>query len=192
MFRRTITLLTAVLVATTLVACDIKPSGPREPSPTDFFTVNTLPYAYTVLGPVDQAYRVVAAHRGWSQADIDAWAPFVVYDVIAKESGGCFNVRRGARMAESGVSCKIARQGHGSDSGFGQVISIHYRGWLCRQERLCSSHDITLNAWNSMTAVLALVERSGRQPWCYNDFARRYHPGCATAPRNAPVPSSTM
>lgn len=191
MFKRFTAALSVVLAVFVSTACEPSPQRP-EPDPTAFFTVNTLPYAFTVLDPVDQAYRIVAAERGWTQGDIDAWAGFLVYDVIAKESGGCYNVRGGARMAEPGVSCVIARQGRKQDSGFGQLVAVHYRGWLCEQEQLCSAHDITLNAWNSMTALLALVERAGKQGWCYNAWARSYHPGCASAPKNPPVPASTM
>lgn len=181
-------LLVSVLSVGALTACEVAPAERPEPDPAAFFTVNTLPYAYTVLEPAEQALRIVAEERGWSQADIEAWVPFLVYDVIAKESGGCYNVRGGAKMAEPGVSCVIRRQGKGGDSGFGQVIGMHYRGWMCEQERLCSSADITLNAWNSMTALLALVERSGKQGWCWNAWARSFHSGCKHAPGAPPIP----
>jgi hypothetical protein len=174
--------LVAVVVA--LAGCDVAPSV-REPSPVDWYTVNAQPYSYGDLGPVEVAYRTVARHRGWSEATIEAWLPFIVHDVVKGESGGCYNVRRGVRLANGGQGCAIARQGRGSDSGFGQLISLHYRspsGALCRDEELCSADAITATAWDSMTALLWLVERSGRHGWCYNARARSYHPGCSTAP----------
>ena len=183
-------LIASVLSIGTLAACEVAPREVKEPDPVAFYTVNTLPYAYTNVEPAREAYRIVATERGWSEADIAAWEPFLVDDVIAKESGGCYNVRGGAKMAEPGVSCLIRRQGKGGDSGFGQVIGMHYRGWLCDQEQLCSSADITLNAWNSMTALLALVERSGKHGWCWNAWARGFHPGCRTAPNAPPVPQA--
>lgn len=184
-------LVVSVLSVLSLSACEFARGERREPDPMAFFIVNTLPYAYSNIEPAREAYRIVAAERGWSEADIAAWETFIVDDVIARESGGCYNVRGGARMAESGVSCKIRRQGRGSDSGFGQVTGIHWRGWLCEQEQLCSHADITLNAWNSMSALLALVERNGRHDWCWNDWARSFHPECKRAPRTPPVPQHT-
>ena len=189
-FRRLVGALVLSALSIVITSCESGAPQRREPDLTALFTVNTLPYAFTVLGPAETAMRIVAAERGWSQADIDAWVPFLVYDVIAKESGGCYNVRGGAIMAEPGVSCAIKRQGRKQDSGFGQLVKVHYSGWLCHQEGLCSADDITLNAWNSMTALLALVERSGKHGWCYNAWARSYHRGCSSAPASPPVPSS--
>jgi hypothetical protein len=155
--------------------------------------VNDLPYSYRDMTPVLWAYRAVTEERGWAQEDIDAFENFVVNDVIYGESGGCPNVRGGAIM--KGDGCEVKRQGRKSDSGFGQVIRIHYRypnGWLCKQESLCSADDITSNAWNSMTALVALIERDGKRPWCYSAAARRYHRGCATAPRHKPVVNQVL
>lgn len=158
-----------------------------EPDPADFFLVNTQPYSYQDLGPVNIAYEVVARYRGWSEATIGAWRDFLVNDVIAKESGGCYNVRGGVQFADGGAGCAIARQGRRQDSGFGQLVAVHYQypnGWLCQQEGLCSADALTENAWNSMSGLLALVERGGKQGWCYDARARNYHRGCATAPSN--------
>jgi hypothetical protein len=173
-----------------LSACESAREEISEPDPTVFFAVNTLPYSYGDLAPVDQAYDLMTQERGWSPESAAAYKNFIVYDVIAKESGGCYNVRGGVKFANGGVGCQIARQGRGSDSGFGQLVSVHYRypnGWLCQQEGMCSSEAITSTAYNSMTALLALVERSGKAGWCYSKWARSYHRGCATAPGTLPV-----
>ena len=151
--------------------------------------VDALQFSYGVLEPVDAAFRMVAADCGWTQQSIDEWAPFLVYDVIAKESGGCWNVRRGVKLANGGLNCEIARQGKGSDSGFFQLISIHYKpgkGWLCLEDGLCSSEAIISSPYTSMQAGVRLVQRSGKQGWCYSRAARSYHRGCATAPRGTP------
>lgn len=167
--------------------------------------VNALQFSYGVLEPVDQAIRWIAADCGWSQESIDEWIPFLVYDVIARESGGCWNLRRGAKLANGGLNCEIAwkkqkngvwvyQQGPHSDAGFGQLISIHYRpnpknpsaGWLCLEDGLCSADDIISSPYTSGQAVVRLVGRSGEQGWCYNATAIKWHPGCKTAPKGVP------
>lgn len=143
--------------------------------------VNGLTYTYGVSAPALEAFRAVTADRGWAVSETEKWVPFVE-NVILGESGGCPNVRRGARVSGD---CVVTRQGTGSDSGFGQVISLHYRypkGWLCKQEGLCSSAQIIGTPYDSMTALVALVERSGGQPWCFSSWARRYHK-CSLVPR---------
>lgn len=141
--------------------------------------INALTYTYTVSGPAMEAYAAVARCRGWSQAQIDSWR-IALSDIMRFESGYCYNVLGGARMA-SGSGCGISRQGSRGDAGFGQLISLHYRhtsagtGWLCSQEGLCSKWDIVATPWNSMSALLALVERSSTQGWCYSSSARRLH-----------------
>jgi hypothetical protein len=160
---------------------------PSSPSESVLNHINGATYSYNDAGPAVEAFRAVTAHRGWSTNATAAWEPFVT-SVIRKESGFCYNLRRGARLA-SGPGCVISRQGTGSDSGFGQVISMHYRypsGWLCQQEGLCSAEQITATPWDSMVAMVALVERSGRQPWCFSAWARRYH-NCGIAPRVLPL-----
>lgn len=134
--------------------------------------VNNLPYAIYVAEPAEEAFRIVTQERGWVQEDIDKWVPFASA-VMKRESGYCYNVRRGARM--TGDGCELARQGSGSDSGFGQLISIHYKPgrWLCEQEGLCSADDIVSTPYASMTAFVALIERGGAQPWCYTAKLRR-------------------
>lgn len=173
--------------------------------------VNALQYSYRVLESVDAAFRMVAADCGWTQASIDEWTQFLVYDVIAKESGGCWNIRRGVTFANDGLNCEIAwkqkkdgtrvfLQGPYSDAGFGQVISIHYKtnpknpqaGWLCVEDGLCSADAIISSPYTSMQALVRLVggsyskPGSGKQGWCYSAKAIKYHLGCKTAPKGVP------
>ena len=139
-------------------------------------------------------WRAVTCRRGWDSWWAEAWVPFVV-DVVTKESGGCPNVRRGSVIGEwQGCQHAIGknglpRVGKGSDSGYGQIIGLHYRtssknpaaGWLCKQEGLCSAEDITASPEASMTALVSMIERSGNAGWCYNAEARRYH-NCRLSP----------
>lgn len=158
----------------------VHPNGTVTKSPKD--KVNSLPYSHNFAKPALEAFEIVAKYRGHDDAWVKAWKPFI-NDVLLLESGYCWNVKRGVIMANGGKNCAIKRQGKHSDSGFGQLIRLHYKpgAWLCKQEKLCSSQDIIANPWNSMTAVVALVERSGSQPWCFNAWARRYH-NCKLAP----------
>lgn len=187
----------AALLGVLPIHCDPEPARPaaaQQCSGEHRDEVNALQYSYGVFEPVDAAFRMVAADCGWSQQSIDDWASFLVYDVVAKESGGCWNVRRGVRFADSGANCAIARQGRGSDSGFGQLIGIHYKGngWLCVEDGLCSSDAIISSPYTSMQALVRLVggsvakPGSGKQGWCYSKWARNYHRGCATAPGGTP------
>lgn len=135
--------------------------------------INALQYNYTDPVPAMEAFRAVSRCRGWSQAQIDSWA-IAMEDIMRFESGFCYNVLGGARMGDS-QGCQISRQGSRGDAGFGQLISLHYRGWLCSQEGLCSKWDVIATPWNSMTALLALIERSGVRGYCYSGWARRLH-----------------
>ena len=145
----------------------------------DMIQVNRRKYSWGVPGPAMETFRTVAKYRGWSAAQIQSWET-AVYDIMKGESGFCPNTLGGARLANND-GCIIARQGRRSDAGFGQVISIHYRitypgtGWLCRQEHICNKWDIVNSPWNSMTALLALIERSGTYGWCYSRRARAHH-----------------
>ena len=141
----------------------------------DLARIDALQYNYTDPNPAMDAFRTVARCRGWNQAQIDSWA-IAVEDIMRFESGFCPNILGGARIAQS-EGCVLSRQGSRGDAGFGQLISLHYRpgAWLCEEEGLCSKYDIIATPWNSMTALLALVERSGTQGWCFNASARRLH-----------------
>lgn len=154
-----------------------------SPDEIRFFTilaVNGQQYNYGDPAPAMYAFKKVAKMRGWTKAERLSWRT-AVQDIMRFESGFCPNVLGGAVIGNT-QGCVLARQGSRSDSGFGQLISIHYipasaygSGWLCYQEKLCSKWDIIASPWNSMTALVALIERSGVQPWCYNSEARRIH-----------------
>lgn len=126
---------------------------------------------------IDTAWTVVSTValecRGWSQEMVNAWAPGL-RAVMLRESAGCYNLRRGASFANhDGAGCAIGRQGHGSDSGYGQVLMSVHKSWLCPQEGLCRPDDVIASPASSATAFLALVERSGRQGWCWTAKLQR-------------------
>ena len=154
--------------------------------------VNSLPYEWRASGPMPDtlhdAYRVTAQCIGWSLETIDDWEAFVVEDIIANESGGCWNLKGGALVAQA-AGCVLKQQGTKSDSGFGQLIAIWWNGpgtVVCDRLGLCSSSDIVASPWNSMRALLVAVEHDGRGPWCYDARARRVHPGCSSVSRYWP------
>jgi hypothetical protein len=129
-------------------------------------------FGYGNSEPAMALYRETAAGVGWDTARVAAWAPFVEA-VVERESGFCPNLRRGARVQGEGT-CELRRQGRGSDSGFFQLISIHYRpgAWLCEDHGICSSEQITSDPVVSMRVGLLLIDRAGRQPWCYTRSLR--------------------
>jgi hypothetical protein len=138
--------------------------------------VNTKQYNYGDPVPALEAFRIVTAQRGWTPEQIASWERAIT-NIMMGESGFCPNVLRGVRIGNP-QGCVISRQGRYGDAGFGQLIGLHYRypnGWLCKQEKLCSKWDIIATPYNSMTALVALIERSGTQGWCFNAWARRYH-----------------
>ncbi len=174
-----------LFAAIALVISTILPFGCSSPSnfanrAEEITTVNNFPYSVFVEAPAMQAFEIVTVSRGWTAERIVRWEPFVSA-VMRRESGYCPNLRRGAKM--TGKGCEFSKQGFGTDSGFGQVISIHYGlgRWMCVQEKLCSADDIIATPWNSMTALVALIEKDGFRPWCYTD-ALRAGPVCALAP----------
>lgn len=171
--------------STTTTSTTLPPTTTTAP-PTAAERVNALVYSEGDAAPATEAYRVVAEARGWTQAQIAEWEPFVVA-VMYRESRYCYNLRRGGVMA-LGPGCVLIKQGPFSDSGFGQVIRIHYGPgqFLCEQENLCSADDIVANPFNSMTALLALLERNGRQPWCYT-ASLRAGSICRSAPKSPPA-----
>jgi hypothetical protein len=95
-------------------------------------------------------------------------------------------VKRGAVLAQA-HGCVLARQGWGSDSGFGQVIYVNYSpsAPLCTIDHLCSSQAIVGTPWNSMVALVALVERNGAHPWCYT-WSLQHGGVCLLAPWGKP------
>ncbi len=192
MLRHSLRAVTTAIVAIALLsACDPVPPELESviPSlaasgmdPVDY--VNSLTYTWQDPQPAMIAWRTVTAERGWDPDVSASWEPFV-QAVMARESGFCPNLRRGARV-DVWEGCHLARQGGHSDSGFGQVLMGYpnRRGWyppveggswglhenasyLCPEEGLCTPEDVIGSPWNSMTALVALVERAGNGPWCY-------------------------
>lgn len=129
---------------------------------------------YLDLDTPMRVYELIARGcRRWSDADIANWAPGV-RAVMNRESAGCYNLRRGATFADhTGAGCAIGRQGPYTDSGYGQVLMGVHRKWLCAQEGLCTPEDVIATPSSSMTAFLALIERAGRQGWCFTAKLRR-------------------
>lgn len=129
---------------------------------------------YLDLDTPMRVYELIARGcRRWSDADIANWAPGV-RAVMNRESAGCYNLRRGASFADhTGAGCAIGRQGPHTDSGYGQVLMSVHRKWLCAQEGLCTPEDVIATPSSSMTAFLALIERAGRQGWCFTAKLRR-------------------
>lgn len=166
----------------TEVACE-EPAAPEE------HRILDLTAAY-------QTFRSVACHRGWRPElwDIAQLSPegeqvrdFLVFDVIAKESMGCFSVRRAPVMTGGwGDSCvdSLVRNRGTEDAGYGQVTRSGWgpRGVVCRTTGLCSAEQIVESPWNSMVATVVFFENNGKQPWCYNERARRFHHECRSTP----------
>lgn len=129
---------------------------------------------YLDLDTPMRVYELIARGcRRWTEQDIANWAPGV-RAVMNRESAGCYNLRRGATFADhTGAGCAIGRQGPYTDSGYGQVLMGVHRKWLCAQEGLCTPEDVIATPSSSMTAFLALIERAGRQGWCWTAKLRR-------------------
>jgi hypothetical protein len=193
--KKTIAVATLSLV-TTLSACTpqefalytTNPAALSQKAPSVRSRIDRLVYTNGNVAPARAAYRAVAEARGWTASSIRTWEPFVLA-VVGRESGYCPNVKRGAITTAKGAvgGCVLARQGTYSDSGFGQVISINYRPTspLCIKDHLCSSAAIIRTPWNSMTALLSLVEHNGRHPWCYTSRLRSGRV-CRLAPAGKP------
>lgn len=175
-------LLLMTLIPATMARADDPPAPPElapaeriSPPPPNYrdprVIVNQLPYEWMNLDPAVDAFHLVTAFRGWPLEDIAAWTPFV-REVMARESGGCWNVLRGA-IVSIWEGCVLSRQGRYTDSGFGQVLMSVHKSWLCPQEGLCSPAAVVASPWTSMTAFVALIERAGRQGWCYTAKLRR-------------------
>jgi hypothetical protein len=201
MIRHPFRAIAAGLVAIALLsACELPPGVEQELSqviPTQADSglspeeyVNSLTYTWQDPQPAMIAWRTVTAARGWDPAVSASWEPFV-QAVMARESGFCPNLRRGARV-DVWEGCHVARQGGHSDSGFGQVLMGYpnKRGWyrpvnggtwnlhenasyLCPQEGICSPDEAIASPWNSMTILVALVERAKAGPWCFTARLRR-------------------
>lgn len=151
------------------------------PVPSALQIVNGATYNYGDSVPAMEAFRHVANDHGWTYELIELWSIFID-DVLRGESGYCPNLFRGATLA-SAQGCIIQTQGRYEDAGFGQLIGVHYNPgmWLCEEHGICSRHAVIRDPWTSMESLVWLVEREGSQPWCFSDWARRYHK-CWAAP----------
>lgn len=121
-------------------------------------------------------YEHIASDLGWTSDEIEANWSFS-RAVMSRETGGSFcpNLRGGDRVdANCVVTRPGARSGHYGDSGYWQVNRVHWDGgWLCIEFGYCSPADITATPQTSMEAGLLLLERSGKQPWCFTAKLRR-------------------
>lgn len=160
---------TTVVPTTTTV----KPKPKPKPKHTVAYIVNRLPYNHSDMVPVMKAFHLVAASRHWTKAQIASW-DIAVHDIALKEAGACWNVRYGAKFLHwDGRGCILKHQGRGS-SGFGQLTKVALGG-PCRRVGICTELAVVASPYNSMAALVALIEESGVRPWCYNGYARRFH-----------------
>ncbi len=129
---------------------------------------------YLDLDTAMRVYELIARGcRRWSDSAIAGWAN-PVRGIMFRESAGCYNLQRGAAFADhTGAGCALKTPGHGTDSGYGQVLMSVHASWLCPQEGLCTPADVTSSPTKSMTAFLALIERAGRQGWCWTQKLQR-------------------
>ncbi len=149
----------------------INPDGTIERDMVTF--VNALPYSYRAKDPVMTAFRSVAASRGWTPEQVASWET-AVWDIALKEAQGCWNVRYGAKFTHwDGRGCLLRKSGSGA-AGYGQITKVAM-GASCRRVNICDAATVVASPWNSMLALVALIEESGVKPWCYDSFSRGYH-----------------
>lgn len=144
--------------------------------------VNALPYNLGDPAPAMKAFALVAHDEGFSDQWIAQWSPFAK-NVMKGESMYCPNVRRGAVMAADGT-CRIIRQGRGSDAGFAQVIRRYFYGpgqFLCVEHGICSAAQIVNEPYVSMQSFVFSIDKLGSQPWCYTKKLKRME-RCRVAP----------
>lgn len=162
----------------------------NQAAPFDCATyVNGLDYGWHDMGPAMEAYRVGALCRGWPQESIDRFAPFA-YDVIVKESGGCWNTKGGDLYVE-GTCDQYTRHGTAEDSGFGQATYSLYgpTGVTCKVLGLCSQAAIIASPWASILgSVIVPLEDSGRFGWCDYEGAPDYHDCSLIGRDDRPLP----
>lgn len=178
-------ILAAVVLLSVLVlsACNRAPER-DEPDPTALWIVNVQEYRFGDMEPVHIAYELVAEWREWTPEQIEGRRAWLVDTVIMGESGGCWMIFGGTRYNSLGDPCtEPVRWGRYSDAGFGQVTQSLYgrNATVCQRDGICSKHHVVRSAWDSMNAMLAAYEYHGKQPWCWTDWARRYH-SCHRAP----------
>jgi hypothetical protein len=152
--------------------------------------VNAIEYFWGYPIPGMEAYRIVAASRGWSDDDIARWDDFF-FQVMSRESAFCWNARAWSHGTWMGMSCthgfdpntgRYAHQGNRDDVGFGQITNILRTpaGGLCRDEGICSIQQTIATPWSSMTAFVKVVEDGGKQAWCYQGSTHRPRGYCQT------------
>lgn len=174
-------------------------TGDTLPLPDPKVIVNSLPYQHYNPEPAKQAWYLMTSLRGcpqtkyiacWDEATQDAWWPFI-YDVMKGESAFCPNRFRGDVMIPYSMCVHELdangrpKQGIHEDAGFGQATSAWHgrNGLSCKLEGLCGKWAIIESPWNSMLgSVIVPLEQAGSQPWCWDAWARDYHPTCYDAP----------
>ena len=171
-------------VATALAALVLLQAHPPTEAASVRSQVDQLGYRFHDMTSPMQAFRLVAAERGWTQAEITSWEA-AVSNIIFLESGGCWNLRRGASLPNAGASCTtVSGVSRNSDSGFGQVTRIWWKQGapVCKHSGICSAESVVASPYNSMTALLVVLESDPRLRWsyCYNRRARSYHRGACT------------
>ena len=175
-----LTTITAAAETTTTATRSGQQIQLTEPPPRPFDPVayvNSLAYCHACMDPAMEAYRMVAAHRGWSEQQVESRSAFVRI-IMATESGGCPNVRRwgyGSVGQDCRTLCMGGRKGECAydDAGFGQVTQILRTPTspLCAIEGICSAEATVASPWASMTAFLRVLEDGGNRPYCYlNNF----------------------
>lgn len=170
---------TSRVVLAVVVAMLLHPGNVEAATGDSRKTVDAIEYRFTDTGPAIQAFRLVAADRGWTQYEIDSWV-VAVRDIVGLESGGCWNLRRGAKLPRAGANCAtVSGVSRHQDAGFGQVTKVWWgrRGPVCRQAGLCSAQAVTSSPYNSMLSLVVALEHDPSLRWsyCYNRHARSYH-----------------
>ncbi len=161
-------LIASAVAALSLNFCTPPPVPAPRPVPVEFRENDP--------GPAMELYRIVASEDfGWSPETIERRATFI-QKVMARESHFCPNVIRGDRVAPD---CTITNGrpvhhlANATDSGFGQVLMSVHGPMLCSSRwNLCTRLDVVATPRDSMRAFLELVDRYGRQPWCYTSRLR--------------------
>lgn len=174
--------ITSIVAAIGSLVPACAPEAVRVPATNHRAEVNALPYNLGDPAPAMKAFALVAEDAGLSPQWVADWSPFAKY-VMKGESMYCYNVRRGARMAADGT-CRIIKQGRGSDAGFAQVIRRYFYGpgqFLCVKHGICSADQITSEPYVSMQSFVYSIVELGSRPWCYTKKLNRMA-RCRVAP----------
>lgn len=155
----------------------IEVDGSITPAPPDSRDqVNALPYNHGDTAVVLTAFRLVTADRGWTPEQTASWETAVA-DIVHLEAGDCWNIRNGGyRFARwDGAGCELSRNGGGA-AGYGQITSVIFH-IPCNAVGLCDRYAITATPYDSMLALVSLIEYKSdvRGFYCYNSYARRFH-----------------